>query len=195
MNAGITNNMIPGTILKKKAMGDVNGMVFLDKIFFITDGIMLSQIREITGIDSSTLQNWIKRGWVGKPINKRYSKDQLARILIINMLRRNTQLERIDFLLRYINGNPDNKEDDIIPESLLYDYITKIIDRIAESSGENDAAPEIVSLKSNIEHCTCDYHEPFTGASKRLKKALEIIVLSYYSTLITTYTEELFGKL
>lgn len=195
MNAGITNNIIPGTILKKSAMGNANGMEFLDKIFFITDGIMLSQIREITGIDSSTLQNWVKRGWVGKPNNKRYSKDQLARILIINMLRRNTQLERIDFLLRYINGNADCRDDDIIPESILYDYIICIIDKIAESSGDIDASPEIVSLRYNIDACTRDYNEPIAGATKRLKKALEIIVLSYYSTLITTYTEELFEKL
>ncbi|HAN22019.1 MAG: hypothetical protein A2Y15_01200 [Clostridiales bacterium GWF2_36_10] len=194
MNAGIKNDTIPGTILKKKAMGDVNGMVFLDKIFFITDGIMLSQIREIAGIDSSTLQNWIKRGWVSNPTNKRYTKDQLARILIINMLRKNTQLERIDYLLRYINGNPDSREDDIIPESLLYEYITCIIDKIAESSGA-ETGIEVVSMKKHIDSCIQDYHEPFSGASKRLKKALEIIVLSYYSSLITTYTEELFGKL
>ncbi|PKM62945.1 MAG: hypothetical protein CVU97_02915 [Firmicutes bacterium HGW-Firmicutes-21] len=194
MNAGITNNMIPGTILEKKAMGDADGMEFLDKIFFITDGIMLSQVREIAGTDSSTLQNWVKRSWICKPTNKRYSKDQLARILIINMLRKNTQLERIDFLLKYINGNPNNREDDIIPESVLYDYITRIIDRMADSSGD-DTSLAVGSLKKHIEECTQDYNEPVAGAAKRLRKALQIIVLSYYSTLITTYTEELFGKL
>lgn len=193
MNAGITNDLIPGTILKKKSMGDVDGLDFLNKIFFITDGIMLNQIREITGLDSSTLQNWIKRGWIGKPHNKRYSKDQLARILIVNMLRKNTQLERIDFLLRYINGNADSRDDDIIRESLLYDYITRIINKMAEDSG--DPSPEIISLKNQIQICTKDYNEPVAGAAKRLKKALEIIVLSYYSTLISVYTEELFGKL
>lgn len=194
MNAGITNNIIPGTILKKMDMGDINGMIFLNKIFFITDGIMLSQIREIAGTDSSTLQNWIKRGWISTPNNKHYSKDQLARILIINMLRKNSKLERIDFLLRYINGNPNSREDDIIPESLLYDYITRIIDRIANSS-EDEATLKVISLENHIGACTQDYHEPFAGATRRLKKALEIIVLSYYSSLITTYTEELFGKL
>lgn len=139
MNTKIKNDIIPGTILEKKTMGNITGMVFLNKIFFITDGIMLSQIRKIAGINGSTLQNWVKRGWLCKPINKRYSKDQLARILIINMLRKNTPLERIDFLLRYINGNPNKTDDNIISESILYDYAARIIDKMAEcsSNGRN----------------------------------------------------------
>jgi len=186
--------MIPGTVLEKKAMGDATGIVFLNKIFYITDGIMLSQVKEIAGTNGSTLQNWVKRGWICKPTNKRYSKDQLARILIINMLRKNTPLERIDFLLRHINGSPNSRDDDIIPESVLYDYIARIIDKMAECS-DDDASLAVGSLKKHIQDCTADYNEPITGAAKRLRKALEIIVLSYYSTLITTYTEELFEKL
>lgn len=187
------NDIIPGTVLKKKDMGNANGMVFLNKIFFITDGIMLSQIRKITGLDSSTVQNWVKRGWICKPHNRRYSKDQLARILIINMLRKNTQLEKIDFLLKYINGNLNSREDDIIPESVLYAYITRIIDRMTESS--ENAGLAVNLLEKQIEECTQDYAEPVSGAARRLRKALKIIVLSYYSTLITTYTEELFENL
>ena len=38
---------IPGTVLKLEKMGGVIGLEFLDKVFYITDGIMLSQIREI----------------------------------------------------------------------------------------------------------------------------------------------------
>ena len=53
---------------------------------------MLSQIREICGIDGSTLQNWTKRGWVANSHNKRYNIDQLSRILIINMMRESMQL-------------------------------------------------------------------------------------------------------
>ena len=43
--------------MDKERMGNVTGLEFLNKIFYITDGIMLSQIREICGIDGSTLQN------------------------------------------------------------------------------------------------------------------------------------------
>ena len=44
MNLQITENTIPGTILDRYAMGDVTGMEFLSKIFYISDGVMLSQI-------------------------------------------------------------------------------------------------------------------------------------------------------
>ena len=64
MNLEIHDSMIPGTKLKKSDMGNVTGLEFLSKVFFISEGVMLSQIREVSGIDGSTLQNWTKRGWV-----------------------------------------------------------------------------------------------------------------------------------
>ena len=87
MKFAVESGLIPGTVRKKDEMGNVTGKEFLDKIFYISDGIMLSQIRDVSGVDGSTLQNWVKRGWIGTTTNKKYTKDQLARILIINMLR------------------------------------------------------------------------------------------------------------
>ena len=89
---------------------------------------MLSRIRELAGIDGSTIQNWVKRGWIGNTVNKHYSRVQFARILIINMLRATMKLEKIDFLLHYINGNLDCRADDIISEPILFDYICRIVD-------------------------------------------------------------------
>ena len=104
MNLQINEELIPGTILNRREMGDVTGLEFLKKIFYISDGVMLTQIREISGIDGSTLQNWTKRGWVANARLKRYNIDQVAHILIINMLRSCMQLDKIAFLVSYING-------------------------------------------------------------------------------------------
>ena len=90
MTIKIENRMIPGTQMDKQLMGNVTGLAFLDKIFYIQNGIMLAQIRDISGIDGSTLQNWVKRGWTGNAVNKKYTKDQLSRILLINMMRQTT---------------------------------------------------------------------------------------------------------
>lgn len=190
MILGIKESYIPGTVMKKSDMGNVTGIEFLDKIFFITDGIMLQQIREITGVDGSTLQNWVKRGWVANSTNKKYSKEHLARILIINMLRNGMMLERIDYLMRYINGDVNDRSDDIISESQLYDYICALIDRMTR---EDNATNE--QLKNYIEQLTGDYVERFIGARKRLNKALEIIVMVYYAGLIHRYSGFLFEKL
>jgi DNA-binding transcriptional MerR regulator len=185
----IKDENIPGSVLLKHDMGNVTGSDFLDKIFYISDGIMLSQIREITGIDGSTLQNWVKRGWVANTNNKRYSKDHLARILIINMLRGSMMLERIDFLLKYINGNVNDLDDDIISESQLYGYICDIIERLMCDNDDGD------KLTAFIKKCTGGYTERIAGARNRLEKALEIIVIAYYASLIQAYSNRLYKQL
>lgn len=172
-------------------MGDVTGMEFLKKIFFISSGVMLSQIREISGIDGSTLQNWTKRGWVANSKLKRYNIDQVAHILIINMLRDCMQLDRITFVIRYINGNVEDKADDIISDSLLYEYICRILDRLLD----DEATYDISSLRSCISEVTADYEEPVSGARKRLDQALEIIIAAYYAALIKRYSDRMVEEL
>ena len=66
------DDLIPGTKLKRSDMDGLTGQAFLKKVFFVSDGVMLTQIRDISGIDSSTLQNWTKRGWVANSHLKRY---------------------------------------------------------------------------------------------------------------------------
>ena len=173
--------------MDKQKMGGVTGLEFLNKIFFITDGIMLSQIREICGIDGSTLQNWTKRGWVEGAKSKRYNKDQLARILIINMMRDSMQLDRIAHILTYVNGKAGDDSDDIIPESELYGYLCMIIDRLVEdriSPGE--------SLRDLISEVLKDYEERMAGAAKRLERACAIIVMTYYATLVSREANSMF---
>jgi len=190
MNLSLHDDRIPGTVLNRIEMGDVTGQEFLDKIFYIADGIMLSQVRDVSGVDGSTLQNWVKRGWVANTVHKRYNKDQLARILIINMMRDSMLLERIDFLLRYINGDVENREDDIIPESRLYDYICVVLDAI---SGESICTMD--KLHDCIAECTADYVEKLPGARERLQKALEIIVFAYYASLVQACSNRLYEQL
>ncbi|MBR3964390.1 MAG: DUF1836 domain-containing protein [Clostridia bacterium] len=191
MNLQINDEYIPGTILRRDAMGDVTGIDFLDKIFYISDGIMLTQIREISGIDGSTLQNWTKRGWVENSKMKRYNKDQLAHILIINMLRSCMQLDRIAFLITYINGRVYDRSDDIIRDSLLYDYICRALDKVTQRGGVGDETP----LRECIEEVTADYDEKVSGARRRLNTALEIIVVAYYASIIKRHSDEMTEKL
>lgn len=191
MNLQIKDPLIPGTILKRKDMGDVTGMEFLKKIFFISSGVMLSQIREISGIDGSTLQNWTKRGWVANSKLKRYNIDQVAHILIINMLRDCMQLDRITFVIRYINGNVDDQADDIISDSQLYDYICRILDRLLPDEETYDVG----SLRACIEQVTSDYVEATGGARRRLNQALEIIITAYYASIIKRHSDELVAAL
>ncbi|MCQ2431756.1 MAG: DUF1836 domain-containing protein [Clostridia bacterium] len=189
MTIRIENRMIPGTRMDKLEMGNVTGKAFLDKIFYIQRGIMLAQIRDISGIDGSTLQNWVKRGWTGNAINKKYSMDQLARILLINMMRDSIQFERIDYVLHYLNGQIDNKDDDIIAESLLYDYVCRIIDAASEEKVLDEEG-----LRTCITNMTHDYPELYPGARERLNAVLEIIVTAYNASLLMSHANARLDK-
>ena len=180
------DELIPGTKLKQSEMDGLTGLDFLKKVFFISDGVMLTQIRDISGIDSSTLQNWTKRGWVVNSKQKKYDIDQVAHILIINMLRACMQLDKIDFLIHYINGEVGNKSDDIICDSVLYDYICRILSYMM-----NSGTCELASIRDYVAEITTDYAEPMDGARERLNKALEVIVVTYYAALIKQHASKL----
>ena len=190
MNLEINDSLIPGTKLKKNDMGNVTGLEFLSKVFYISEGVMLSQIREVSGIDGSTLQNWTKRGWVANARLKKYKIDQVAHILIINMLRSCIQLDHIAFLLQYINGKIDDKSDDIIRDSVLYDYICRIL----ETLPRKDVATK-ASITEVIRDQISDYKEAMAGARDRLANALEIIVTAYYAALIKRSSDEMLANL
>lgn len=180
------DELIPGTKLNRSDMDGLTGLAFLKKVFFVSEGVMLTQIRDISGIDSSTLQNWTKRGWVANSHLKRYDMDQVAHILIINMLRSCMRLDRIAYLIRYVNGDVADKSDDIVSDSMLYDYICRALDRMM--SGEGGALNDVVKV---IEEVTAGYVEPFAGAEERLNRALEVIVVTYYATVIKRRADDL----
>ena len=190
MNLEINDALIPGTRLKKSEMGNVTGLEFLSKVFFISEGVMLSQIREVSGIDGSTLQNWTKRGWVENARLKKYNIDQVAHILIINMLRSCIQLDRIALLLHYINGKIDDKSDDIIRDSQLYDYICRILDKLMQQDVCSTS-----SIKAVIRDVIEGYQENMPGAADRLANALEIIIVAYYAALIKRRSDEMLTAL
>ena len=190
MNLHIKDDFIPGTKLSRADMGGVTGLDFLSKIFYISDGVMLTQIRDISGIDGSTLQNWTKRGWVENSRLKRYDINQVAHILIINMLRSCMQLDRIAFLIQYINGKVNDRSDDIIEDSVLYDYICKILDKLMTYE-----VCSLGSVKDAIGEITADYSERIGGARERLTNALEIIIVAYYATLVKKHSDERFEEI
>ena len=190
MNLEINDSLIPGTKHAKSDMGNVTGLEFLSKVFYISEGVMLSQIREVSGIDGSTLQNWTKRGWVANARLKKYNIDQVAHILIINMLRSCIQLDHIAFLLQYINGKIDDTSDDIIRDSVLYDYICRILETLTRKDVATKA-----SITEVIRDQISDYKEAMTGARDRLANALEIIVTAYYAALIKRSSDEMLANL
>ena len=182
MKSSVRSGSIPGTILPRDRMNNVTGAEFIDKVFYVTDGIMLSQIREITGVDGTTLQNWVKRGWVKNPTKKAYTKEQLARILLINMMRDTIQLSQIISLLEYINGTDEDAR--VISECDLYDCVCTVLDSVSDgSSGGLSGIDEIILdvLRS--------FEEIETAAKVRILNGIRVIVVTYYATTMKATAE------
>ena len=189
MKLQFSDDFVPGTKLKKSETEYLTGLAFLKKVFFVSEGVMLTQIRDISGIDGSTLQNWTKRGWVENSKLKKYDINQVAHILIINMLRSCMQLDKIAYIIQYINGRVDDRSDDIIADSVLYDYICRILDALTEKVNAID------SIKDTVKELTSDYEDKIEGARERLDSALEIIVIAYYASLVKRHADELLTQI
>ena len=95
------------------------------------DGLSLGQVCSLTGLEPSTIQNWIKRGFVPHPEHKRYGERHMARIMLINALRDCLLIERVGELTRYINGEIDDQSDDLIAEEALYDLFIEAAEELS----------------------------------------------------------------
>ena len=164
-------SLYPGTTVKRK--NGVNGKQFLNGLFMGNGGIVMAQINELTGIKTPTVQNWVSRGFMPHPINKRYSKDATARIFIINALRQTMTLEEIKNLLFFVNGSAEDHSDDIIPESKLYGYFCEIVE------DENFSFKRVNEL---IDRLLATYEEKIVNAKSRLKIALEVICINHLAS-------------
>lgn len=179
---------LPGAKLE---VSDISqGFEYLMPSIRIANGLTLAQVRAITGLEQSTMQNWIKRGWVAHPENKRYGEYQLARILIINMLRTSMQLDNIARLLRFVNGDADNRDDDIIPDSVLYTYLCAVIAKCEKNQIIDSAA-----IRRIAENETAAYVERFAGAKDKLCDAITVMTLAYISAEIQHTMEDYYATL
>ena len=187
MKSGLKTGTIPGTVIDSERLHGTTGADFIDKIYYVTDGIMLSQIREITGIDGTTLQNWVKRGWVSNPQNKTYSKEQLSRILLINMMRDTLMLGEIISLLEYIHGKDDSSQ---LSECLLYDCVCKVLAAVSQSNsgGIGGLDEMIIEVLSPLDALSIE-------TKKRVLAGTRIIVVSYYATTMKATAEYMLSSL
>ena len=93
------------------------------------DGLTLAQVCSLTSLEPTTIQNWIKRGFVPHPVSKKYRERHIARIMLIASLRECMLIERVGALMTYINGNADDEADDIISDVALYDVFCRVVRR------------------------------------------------------------------
>ncbi len=146
---------------------------------FLAGDLVLSQVSRITGLESHMIQNWVARGFLSSPVNKKYTRRQLSRILIINMLRSVLSLDQICSMLSYVNGHLDDDSDDSIDDTKLYMCFVRMT-----IEGEQDCGKVLE-----------DYTEPFEGARKRVENVLKIMVTAFKASETKRKAEEMIREL
>ncbi len=183
-------DLIPGTVLKFNGVAAENCYSVIAPLLTVTKGLTLAQVRELTGLEASTIQNWVKRGWVKNPEGKRYGEEQVMRIILINMMRGSMQLEQIAFLMSYINGSVEDRSDDILPDRELFNILCSIIYACQQNAVSNtEYLDEIIDAHlENVK--TSD------GVSqKKLRTALRAMVLAILSTQMKELAQGAFMQL
>lgn len=176
---------IPGTTLPYSEKVKTEAFSLISPILTATGGLTLSQLSKLTGLGSSTIQNWIKRGWVVNIPGKKYYEIQVIRILLINMLRGTMQLENIAILMNYINGVVEDTSDDIIPDIDLYNLFCTVVCELDES-GIYKPEP----IKATIKEIVKNNDSYVKEKEDILINTLYIMALAYESSLIKNTMEQ-----
>ena len=175
--------IIPGTTLAARRE-DADSIEQQFRAMFLAGGMVLSQVAGITGLEPYTVQNWVKRGFLTKPVGKRYTLRQLCRILNINMFKSVMPLEQVCRLLSYVNGHLDDESDDLIDDSVLYFLFVRLASHY--SVMQNPQGRDVY-----LEQVLQDYEETVPGAKERVKKVLRIMLTAWAASQLRKLAEDM----
>lgn len=175
------NRYIPGTTLKFTEQARDEAFSIISPVLEATGGLTLSQLSKLTGLTGSTIQNWIKRGWVASTHGKKYSRQQVLRILLINILRNSMKLEDIAHLMEYVNGDVEDTSDDIIDDDVWYNILCKII-FTAEDEGAFDASTVKKLIARELNQYSHEIH--IHSDEYKLHNAMFVMIMGYRSSCL-----------
>lgn len=155
---------------------------------FLAGGLTLSQVANITGLEPYAIQNWVKRGFLSPPRAKRYDREQVCRIIIINMLKGTLALEQVCSLISYINGSLTDESDDLIDDAVLYFMFVRLAARARHIGGSQQ-------WDEAVEAVVADYEEPIPGARQRVAKVLRTMLTAWVANRLRQETEEMLKTL
>ena len=181
------NWTIPGTTLVG-LREDADRTDGLFQSMFLAGGLTLSQVSSVTGLETHTVQNWVKRGFLPPPWNKRYNMEQTCRIILINMLKGALPLEQICHLISYINGSLTDESDDIIDDTVLYFKFVSLAARARHIGGTKEWGEALDEVMEN-------YAEPYPGTKDKVKKVLQIMLTAWIAGQLRDQTSHMIAEL
>lgn len=176
--------VLPGTNIEVSELSYERCEALFNSIF-LTGGLVLSQVCGMTDCAAHVVQNWVKRGFVSPPMNKKYSKRQFCRIAFINFLKDVMQIERVTALMSYINGVLDDESDDLVDDCTLYCYFADVIGNLPDFRPQTvTAAVEKAALRCNGAIC-----------APRLKDTLAVMATAYGAYTLKARADLMIGRL
>ena len=153
------------------------------KSLFLAGGLTLSQVASVTGLEPYTVQNWVKRGFLSPPQKKRYTLEQLCRLININLLRGILPLEESLHLMVYLNGDLADESDDLVADSQLYFLFVSLFGQVRSPEDLNDA----------LDRLTADYSDP--GTREKLRQVLRVMDLCWAANCLRAKAETIMQTL
>ena len=178
---------IPGTTLTGER-GEADRTPERFQAMFLAGGLTLSQVASITGLEPYTIQNWVKRGFLPSPVNKRYDMEQVCRLININILKGTMPLEQIIKLMAYLNGDLADESDDLVDDTMLFFLFVKLAARARYIGGTE-------TWDDALEHVTQDYEEPIPGARQKLNKVLKVMLTIWMANRLKAEAENMIAEL
>ena len=142
----------------------------------------------MTGLEYYVVQNWVKRGFLSSPKKRVYSRAQFARIIIINMLREELQIEKISGLIKTIGGALDDDRDDLISDDELYH---RYVDMLAQKIDASDKC----SVRQAAQMATADLEENSKGSKEILLRILEVMFYAHSAAMLRERAEDILSSL
>jgi len=161
---------LPGTTVEVNE--NISAKDFLDSAF-ATNGLVLSQIVQLTALEPHTIQNWVKRKFIEPPVSKKYDCNQFCRIAMINMLKDIFNIERIIKMLDYAKAQADS-----VDETFIYTAFSDVIAAIP---------PDALLAQTDVDgiiNGILDKHRISGDSQKRLSDTLKIMVLAFISARV-----------
>jgi len=143
----------------------------------------------MTGLEPHVIQNWVKRKYLTSPVNRVYSRQQFARIIIINMLREALQIDKICELIHVIGGVLEDPDDDLIKDNELYHLY---VDMLSQGNINLEDKKTVVAA---TEKAIASYTSTDDSSRKKVCKLLQIMLYAHASSRLKNSAEELFYTL
>lgn len=180
---------LPGTVLSV----DADRPQAAEEVFsslFLASGLVLSQVTQVTGLEPYIIQNWVRRGFLAPPKQRKYTRRQLSRILMINALKSTLSIEQICKLLSYINGALDDEGDDTIDDTELYGAFVLVAGSVQKHGLTSES-----EMNRLIADGLKDYKESIPGAKERIEQALRIMITAWRAAQLQTKAQSMMNAL